>query len=59
MNNYINEAIAHKMSVRVITMNGYQMCGCIIEEGDTYIVIRVSNNKKMVYKHAISTIEAA
>lgn len=59
MNEYIQEAIERKLSVRIITTNGYQMCGMIINEGDTHIVVRVGHNKKMVYKHAISTIEAA
>lgn len=59
MNEYIKEAVERKLSVRIITTNGYQMCGIIIAEGDTHIVVRVGQNKKMVYKHAISTIEAA
>lgn len=53
------EAIESKLHVRVITINGFQMCGVIIDESDDYIVIRVNGNKKIVFKHAISTVEAA
>ena len=59
MNEYIKEAIERKLTVRIITTNGYQMCGIIIDEGESHIVVRVGNNKKMIYKHTISTIEAA
>lgn len=59
MNAYIQEAIERKLSVRVITLNGYQMCCNIISQDDTCIIVRTDGRKKMVYKHAISTIEAA
>ena len=59
MNEYIRDAISRKLSVKVITLNGYQMCCTIVSQDDTCVIVNVGNRKKMVYKHAISTIEAA
>ena len=59
MDTYINEVISRNVRVRVITINGYQMCGKIIAEFDDHIILKVDNCKKMIFKHAISTIEAA
>lgn len=54
---YIDEAINSASTMRVITMNGYQMCGKIIGDFADHIIIKSDGKKKMVYKHAISTIE--
>lgn len=59
MNPYIDSCITNETTVNVITINGFQMFGKIIEEHDSYIVLVCGNTKKLVYKHAISTIEPA
>ena len=54
---YIENCIINRNSVNVITMNGYQMACRILEEESDYIVVLCNNKKKLVFKHAISTIE--
>lgn len=56
-NKFISECIDCRSLVVVYTMNGFQMRGKIIDECDSYIIISCGNSMKMVYKHAISTIE--
>lgn len=56
---YIENCIINRNSVNVITMNGYQMTCKILEEESDYIVLLCNNKKKLVFKHAISTIEPA
>lgn len=56
---FLNDLIRHKNHVKVIVINGYQMTGRIREQDDKAILIREDGGaEKMVYKHAISTIEA-
>lgn len=56
---YIETCIIGQHTVNIITMNGFQMiCKILVEELD-HIVVLCGNKKKMVYKHAISTIEPA
>lgn len=57
--NYIEEAVATRANAVVYTMNGFQMRGTIVADCENYIVILSNGKKKMVYKHAISTIEPA
>ena len=54
---YIEEVMKGRVSVTVYTVNGYQLKGAIFAECDNYIVMLSNGNKKLVYKHAISTIE--
>ena len=56
---YIEEAMFSRTNVVVYTTNGYQIRCCIVHEADNYIVVLSSGKKKMIYKHAISTIEPA
>lgn len=56
---YIEEVIATRANVVVYTLNGFQMRGNIFADCENYIVILSNGKKKMVYKHAISTIEPA
>lgn len=56
---YIQEAMCAKTTVRVITINGYQMYGKIFADNDNYIVLLSDGVKKLVFKHAVSTIEPA
>ena len=54
---YIETCITNRNAVNVITMNGFQMVCKILEEEDGYIVVLCNGKKKLVFKHAISTIE--
>ena len=54
---YIREAMVRRVSVTVYTINGYQIKGTIFDDCDSYIVLLSNGKKKMIYKHAISTIE--
>lgn len=56
---YIETCIVNQNSVNIITLNGYQMFAKILVEENDYIVILCGGKKKLVYKHAISTIEPA
>lgn len=58
-NGYIENCIINQNLVNIITMNGYQMVCKIISEEADFIVVLSGNKKKMVFKHAISTIETA
>lgn len=56
-NKFIANAIANKKNVRVITINGFQLCGVIVR--DTLEAIELDcgkDGRKYIYKHAISTI---
>ncbi len=59
LDTYIEECCIARHSVKVITINGFQMVGKIIEHNDESIVVLCGNAKKLVFKHAISTIEPA
>ena len=58
-NGYIEECIINQHTVNIITMNGFQMVCKILEEEADHIVVNCGYKKRMVYKHAISTIEPA
>lgn len=54
---YIEEAMFARTNVVVYTINGYQIRGVIVHNDDDYIVVLSSGKNKMLFKHAISTIE--
>ena len=56
---YIENCIINQHTVNIITMNGFQMVCKILEEDVDHIVVNCGGKKKMIYKHAISTIEPA
>lgn len=56
---YIESCIINQNIVNIITLNGYQMVAKILVEEEDHIVIMCNGKKKMVFKHAISTIEPA
>ena len=58
-NSFIEECVTLCVDVVLYTTNGYQMHGKIVDESDTYIVFKENGKRKMVYKHAISTIAPA
>lgn len=53
---YIDECIVAKHKVRIFTTNGFQMRGVIVHEDEDHIIVEESRQRKLVYKHAISTI---
>ena len=55
---FLKSLIDSRTHVRVIVTNGFQMTGRILDQDDRAILIREDGGvEKMVYKHAISTIE--
>ena len=56
---YIGTCITNQNTVNIITLNGYQMFAKILVEEEDHIVILCNGKKKLVFKHAISTIEPA
>lgn len=55
---FLKSLIDSKAHVRVIVTNGFQMTGRILDQDDRAILIREDGGvEKMVYKHAISTVE--
>ncbi|MBQ8426466.1 MAG: RNA chaperone Hfq [Clostridia bacterium] len=56
---YIEALCAERKLVRVFTTNGFQMVGIIIEHDNDIIVMLCGNVKKMIFIHAVSTIEPA
>ena len=56
---YIETCIINRNAVDVITVNGFHMACKILEEESDHIVVLCNGKKKLVFKHAISTIEPA
>ena len=56
---YIETCIINQNIVNIITLNGYQMLAKILVEEEDHIVVLCNGKKKLVFKHAISTIEPA
>ena len=54
---YLEECIENKHNVKVYTVNGFQMTCCIIHDGGSHIIVKCNGKNRMIYKHAISTIE--
>lgn len=54
---YLDNLIAHGVSVVVYILNGFQMKGVIIENKSDHIVLAMGDYDCMIYKHAISTIK--
>ena len=56
---YIETCIINRNVMNVITVNGFQMVCKILKEESDYIVVLCNGKNKLVFKHAISTIEPA
>ena len=56
---YIETCIINQNTVNIITINGFQMICKILEEDSDNIVVLCGGKKKVIFKHAISTIEPA
>ena len=54
---YIEEAINSRKPVAVFVLNGFQIRGCVLADNGDSIVINSGGKNKLVFKHAISTIE--
>lgn len=59
MNKFIEKAIEEKRPVRIITTNGFQMRGKIVEDTQNSLTFISDGREMVVYKHAISTICSA
>ena len=56
---YIEKCIINGNIVKIITVNGYQMICKILHEEHDYVIVLNANKEKLIFKHAISTIEPA
>lgn len=54
---YIAEAISSGKPVAVFVLNGFQIRGIVLDDNGDSIVIHSGGKNKLVFKHAISTIE--
>lgn len=55
--NHIEGLINDRTYVKVFIVNGYQLRGRIIDQSDKAIILKADKTEKLIYKHAISTIE--
>lgn len=53
----LNHVRKQNIRVRIYLMNGVQMKGHVIGFDDFTILLEVENDLKVIYKHAVSTIE--
>lgn len=54
---FFQEAVENKTRINIITMNGFQI-ECILVAYDRFVLkIQACDGVKLMYKHAISTIE--
>lgn len=53
---FIEQLIASKNNVVLITINGFPMDGVIVNQDNMSIVIRRGASESLLFKHAISTI---
>ena len=53
---YISNLKEQRTPSTVITINGYQMRGVIVGDDETSILVENDGERKLVYKHVISTI---
>lgn len=53
---YIEECINAKTPVDVITVNGFHLKGRIVSDRCDCIILFAEGKKRLVFKHAISTI---
>ena len=53
----LNHVRKQNIRVKIYLMNGVQMKGHVIGFDDFTILLEVENDLKVIYKHAVSTIE--
>lgn len=56
---YLKQLFANHTLVTVIVTNGFQLKGYIDDMDDKAIILESKNKRRLIYKHAISTIEPA
>lgn len=56
IDSYIDEVINARKDVCIITINGFQMRGRIVHDFADHVILLSDGKKRMIYKHAISTI---
>ena len=54
---FLTELFRAGKMVRVYTMNGYQVKGRIDDVGEEGIIMEAEGKRKLMFYHAISTIE--
>jgi len=57
--NYLRQLFNSHTLVRVFITNGFQLKGYIDDIGDNAIILESEKKRRLIYKHAISTIEPA
>lgn len=55
--NRIQQLFANHTKVRVYITNGFQLVGVIDDQDENAIILESGGKRKLIYKHAISTIE--
>lgn len=56
---FLMKKMREKTPVRVIVINGFPVIGVIVDFDDQALLVECQGKRKMVYRHAISTIEPA
>ncbi len=56
-NNILNKVRKKKIPVIIYLMNGFQLKGIVTGFDNFTIILNSNGNNKLIYKHAISTIE--
>ena len=51
------KAVEEKLPVKIVIINGFKMDGIIEDYDRNVIICRSHGKRKMVYRHAVSTIE--
>lgn len=51
------KAVEEKLPVKIVIINGFKMDGIIEDYDRNVIICRSRGKRKMVYRHAVSTIE--
>ena len=59
MNDYIEGCLKGARNVTVILLNGFQMKGRIVSAFPDYIIFKCDGMEKLIFKHAISTVQPA
>lgn len=54
---YLNEYCANGYDVKLFTVNGFLLSGKIVDYDNECVILLSGGKKKLIFKHAISTIE--
>lgn len=53
----LSEAVEEMKVVKIIFVNGYQMNCTVTDFSDQVLIVHEGGKEKMIYRHAVSTIE--